>query len=169
MSDPVTLYGDAVLKAVAPEVEDFSIFPELARRMYATMEQKGGVGIAAPQIGVSVRAFIVASRPNARYPDAPVMEPTLMINPQILSYSGEAEDDWEGCLSVPDKRGLVTRAKSIEVRYQDAKQDWHRASFQGFVARVFQHELDHLDGICFVDRNPKRVLSLSQWQEEYGS
>jgi peptide deformylase len=114
-----------------------------------------GVGIAAPQVAASVRLFIVASRPSPRYPSAPMMEPTAMINPRILDRSGELVSGWEGCLSVPGTRGFVPRDLTIEVEYFTRYGDRIQQELTGFVARIFQHELDHLDGILF----PDRVLS----------
>lgn len=117
-----------------------------------TLHQANGVGIAAPQIGVSRRLLIVASRPNARYPDAPEMEPTVMINPHLLSHSDSTTKDWEGCLSIPGIRGLVPRYDDIEVAYTDRQGRLQHRQLSGFVARIFQHEFDHLDGYVFLDR-----------------
>jgi peptide deformylase len=113
-----------------------------------------GVGIAAPQVASSVRLFIVASRPSPRYPHAPVMEPTAMINPEIVDRSGELVAGWEGCLSVPGTRGSVLRDRAIEVTYFTKHGELVRQELTDFVARIFQHELDHLDGILFPDRVP---------------
>jgi peptide deformylase len=124
----------------------------LVNDLITTAHAANGVGIAAPQVGSSVRLFIVASRPNPRYPSAPKMEPTAMINPQILDRSGELVSGWEGCLSVPGKRGLVLRDREIEVEYFTKQGDRVQQILADFVARIFQHELDHLDGILFPDR-----------------
>ena len=120
--------------------------------LIATAIDANGVGIAAPQVGSSVRLFIVASRPSPRYPSAPIMEPTAMINPEILDRSGELVSGWEGCLSVPGRRGLVLRDREIEVEYFTKQGDRVKQILTEFVARIFQHELDHLDGILFPDR-----------------
>jgi peptide deformylase len=112
-----------------------------------------GVGIAAPQIGVSKRIIIVASRPTARYPTAPLMTPTVMINPTFWPLSlDDKEQDWEGCLSIPGIRALVPRYVDIRVHYTDPKGAFIEAQFSGFVARVFQHEFDHLEGKVYLDR-----------------
>jgi peptide deformylase len=111
-----------------------------------------GVGIAAPQISESLRLFIVASHPSPRYPDAPIMEPTAMINPQILTHSEEVVKGWEGCLSVPNIRGLVPRYKWITVEYTDIHGEIQQRQITDFIARIFQHEYDHLEGILFVSR-----------------
>ena len=111
-----------------------------------------GVGIAAPQISQPYRLFIVVSHPSDRYPHAPTMNPTAMINPCILNHGTEIAKDWEGCLSVPGVRGLVHRYRSIEVEYTTKLGEIKQEIFTDFIARIFQHELDHLDGILFVDR-----------------
>ncbi|MGK7895877.1 MAG: peptide deformylase [Xenococcus sp. (in: cyanobacteria)] len=125
---------------------------QLIDDLIATAQLNNGVGIAAPQVSQSYRLFIVASRPSIRYPQAPKMQPTAMINPAIISYSGEIVKDWEGCLSIPGLRGLVPRDRAIEVEYTTICGDRVRKIFTDFIARIFQHELDHLDGIVFLDR-----------------
>lgn len=125
---------------------------ELIEHLIITLQDSHGVGIAAPQVGQSYRLLIVASHPNARYPNAPQMEPTAMINPRIISASDEVVKDWEGCLSVPGIRGLVPRFSAIEVEYTSRDGKLKRTQLTGFVARIFQHEFDHLEGLVFLDR-----------------
>ncbi|MBZ8178991.1 peptide deformylase [Oscillatoria salina] len=132
-------------------VTDKSI-QSLIDSLMATAASANGVGIAAPQISQSYRLFIVASRPNPRYPHAPEMEPTPTINPIIISHSDEIVKDWEGCLSIPGLRGLVPRYRAIAVEYTDRYGKVQQRELTDFVARIFQHELDHLDGILFCDR-----------------
>jgi len=120
--------------------------------MLATMLERNGVGIAAPQVYISKRVIIVASRPNLRYPDAPEMDGVVMVNPEILAFSQAACLGEEGCLSVPNERGQVERAQSIRVRYFTLNGEKVEAEFSGFPARIIQHEVDHLDGVLFVDR-----------------
>ena len=120
--------------------------------MLATLRDANGVGIAAPQVGESSRLFIVASRPNPRYPDAPLMEPEVVINPEILERSDEVVKGWEGCLSIPGIRGHVPRHRRIRVQYVNAEGHEIERVFSDFVARVFQHEYDHLEGVVFLDR-----------------
>ncbi len=117
-----------------------------------TLANTQGVGIAAPQIGESKQIIIVASRPTLRYPTAPYLEPTVMINPTFEPLNNNKEKDWEGCLSVPSLRALVPRFTDIRVHYfneQGKKQD---LELTGFVARIFQHEYDHLQGKLFLDK-----------------
>ena len=138
--------SQAVTDITDPQLDDLIV------DLMATADVANGVGIAAPQVAASMRLFIVASRPSPRYPHAPLMAPTAMINPEIIDRSGELVAGWEGCLSVPDTRGLVLRDRTIEVRYLTKSGALIQQELTGFVARIFQHELDHLDGILFPDR-----------------
>ncbi|MFI5321943.1 MAG: peptide deformylase [Thermodesulfobacteriota bacterium] len=111
--------GNVVLREKASDVEDIRD-PEIQSfidDLIATGINANGVGIAAPQVSLPKRIFILSSRPNIRYPKAPEMEPTAVINPEIISYSDETVKDWEGCLSIPGIRGLVPRHKSVNVKY----------------------------------------------------
>ncbi len=146
--------GNPILRQKAQLVKEVSSdrMQRLVDNLMLTVKEANGVGIAAPQVAQSDRLFIVASRPNLRYPHAPTMTPTAMINPHMLAHSDETVKGWEGCLSIPGLRGEVPRYQAIEVAYtgRDGKQ--HKQALTDFVARIFQHELDHLDGIVFVDR-----------------
>ena len=124
----------------------------LIKALRDTLASTQGVGIAAPQISISKRIIIVASRPSARYPNAPLMEPTVMINPNFTALSDITEKDWEGCLSIPGIRALVPRYTNIEITYTDLNDQQITAHLTGFVARIFQHEFDHLQGIVYLDR-----------------
>ncbi len=119
--------------------------------MQSTLAGTQGVGIAAPQIGESKRIIIVASRPTPRYPHAPQMEPTVMINPAFEVLSDHKEKDWEGCLSIPGIRALVPRYREILIRYTDQQGNFVELKLDGFVARIFQHEHDHLEGRVYLD------------------
>ena len=123
-----------------------------AEDMMATMRDADGVGIAAPQVYESLSLFIVASKPNPRYPDAPSMEPEFVANPEIVWRSDDLVKGWEGCLSIPGIRGLVPRHRRIRARYRTFDGLEVEREFEGFVARVFQHEDDHLRGVVFLDR-----------------
>jgi len=118
--------------------------------MAKTMLAKEGVGLAAPQVGINKRFFLFVPNPD-RYHDAEEIEVCVAINPQILEREGESII-FEGCLSYPDYVAKVNRALKIKVRYQDMDMNRVEEEFIGLAARVFQHELDHLDGILFVDR-----------------
>lgn len=151
---PVIELGNPVLRQTAHPVFDIqsAAIQEFIDNLVLTVITANGVGIAAPQVAQSDRLFIVASRPNLRYPNAPVMEPTAMLNPRILSHSDETVKGWEGCLSIPGIRGLVPRYQAIEVEYTGRDGRQHQQELTDFVARIFQHELDHLDGIVFLDQ-----------------
>ncbi len=146
--------GNPILRRKALFVEDIrcETIQKLIDDLLITVADANGVGIAAPQVAVGYRVFIVASRPNLRYPHAPLMEPTAMINPRIVAYSEEIVKDWEGCLSIPGIRGLVPRYKTIEVEYTDRYGKLQNQELTDFVARIFQHEYDHFEGLVFLDR-----------------
>ncbi len=146
--------GNSILRQTAQPVENFAAasLQQLIDDLIDTAIASHGVGIAAPQVAQSYRLFIVSSHPNPRYPDAPLMPPTPMLNPEILSHSQTIVEGSEGCLSVPGKRGLVPRYQEIEVAYRDRDGNLHRQVFTDFIARIIQHELDHLNGILFCDR-----------------
>jgi len=146
--------GNPILRQQAQLVDNLSDqhLQQLIDELITTVVGENGVGIAAPQVSQSYRLFIVASRPNLRYPHAPVMEPTAMLNPRIVAHSQEMVKDWEGCLSIPGIRGLVPRYRSVEVEYTGRDGQLQKQKLKDFVARIFQHEYDHLDGIVFLDR-----------------
>ena len=146
--------GNPVLRQQSLAVEDVRSehIQKLIDDLITTVGNANGVGIAAPQVAESCRLFIVASRPNPRYPNAPTMEPTAIINPQFLAYSDETSKGWEGCLSIPGIRGFVPRYQAIEVEYTDRNGKLQKQELTDFVARIFQHEYDHLDGVVFLDR-----------------
>lgn len=126
----------------------------VASDLLAIVGPAQGVGIAANQIRNDLRIFVMASHPNERYPYAPDMEPMPLINPVLLAHSEEQEKDWEGCLSVAatELRGLVPRWKWVEVEYTTLDGQHKHERYEGFLARIFQHELDHLDGLVYLDR-----------------
>ena len=129
---------------------------QLINDMLDTMEDGGGVGIAAPQIGCNQRVIIFGFDKSERYPDVEPIPLTLLINPVIKVLSEEMVDGWEGCLSVPGLRGLVPRYNHIEYRGFDPDGNRIHCVAEGFHARVVQHECDHLDGILY----PQRIKDL---------
>ena len=149
--------GNPILRQQAQLVQDITEekLQQLMDNLLSIARDANGVGIAAPQVSESYRLFVVCSHPNPRYPDAPMMEPTIMINPRIISHSDEIVKGWEGCLSVSGVRGLVPRYKVIRVEYLDRYGKLQQQELRDFVARIFQHELDHLNGILFIDRVEK--------------
>lgn len=141
---------------------------QLTTDMQLTLQQANGVGIAAPQVFVGERLFIIHSRPNPRYPGAPEFGPLVMIDPQLLWQSAEVEYGWEGCLSLPGLRGRVPRAARIRIAYRDLRDEPHEIELEGFPARIFQHEFDHLEGILFPDRvDPGELLDETEFQRQW--
>ncbi len=159
--------GAEVLRLRAHEVQDINApeMQEVINDLFVSLASTNGVGLAAPQISASWRMMIIASRPSERYPYAPEMEPTLMINPSFEALSEMKEKDWEGCLSIPGIRARVPRYTQIKVNYINALGDAVTQELEGFVARVFQHEYDHLDGLVYLDRveSNKDIISESEF------
>ena len=150
--------GDPRLLQVSKSVETFDS-PELRALiadMRDTMEHLNGAGLAAPQIGVSLRLVIFGVQRNSRYPDAEEVPDTVLINPVVTPVGEEQEDGWEGCLSVPGMRGVVPRWKRIHYTGYDALGKPMERDAEDFHARVVQHECDHLDGILY----PMRLRDL---------
>lgn len=146
--------GQPLLREVAARIGDplDPAVQSLIDDMLVTVADANGVGLAAPQVFESLALFIVSSHPNPRYPNAPLMEATAIINPELLWVSDELVLDWEGCLSIPGLRGLIPRYKRIGVRYQNRRGEMREEEYGDFLARVFQHEFDHLQGTVFIDR-----------------
>ncbi|WP_413172905.1 peptide deformylase [Anabaena azotica] len=168
-SVPIIQLGNPMLRQKAAWVENIQNehIQKLIDDLIFTVSQANGVGIAAPQVAESYRLFIVASRPNSRYPDAPDMEPTAMINPRIIAYSSEVIKGWEGCLSVPGIRGLVPRYQKIEIEYTDRNGKIQKQELTDFIARIFQHEYDHLEGKVFLDRveSTEELMTEAEYQQ----
>jgi peptide deformylase len=164
---PISQIGAPILRQPAQDVE-FPLSPDsqqLIIDLMHTAELANGVGIAAPQVSASLNLFILASRPSPRYPHAPTMEPTAIINPKIIDRSSENIGGWEGCLSIPDQRAIVYRAQWVEVEYLNMRGELQHKRFSDFVARIFQHEYDHLHGVLFVDHvRPKDLISEEEYQ-----
>ena len=153
--------GDPRLLRVAEPVREFGT-PELdalIADMFDTMHAANGAGLAAPQIGVNLRLVIYGFKQNTRYPDAPPVPETVLINPKLRPLSAEMVDGWEGCLSVPGLRGVVPRFSALHYEGFDQYGNVISRDAEGFHARVVQHECDHLDGILY----PMRITDLSQF------
>lgn len=159
---PIVAYGDPVLKRKADEID--SSYPDLQLlidNMFETMYQAAGVGLAAPQIGKSIRLFIVDGSPFAEKDedeeDDPLAEgidgfKKVFINPVIMDETGEEWAFNEGCLSIPKIREDVYRKPKIRVQYFDENWQKHDEVFEGYKARIIQHEYDHIEGILFTDK-----------------
>ena len=148
---PVLKMGDPRLLEVSASVDpvDPEALQPLLRDMWDTMAAERGAGISAPQIGVLKRVVIFGYEHNSRYPDAPPVPRTVLVNPEITPLDDAREDGWEGCLSVPGMRGIVPRYQHIRYRGFDEHGEPVEREASGFHARVVQHECDHLDGILY--------------------
>ncbi|MCS7083246.1 MAG: peptide deformylase [Bacteroidetes bacterium] len=155
---PIYLYGHPVLRAPARPVEEDS--PELQRLiddMLETMYQASGIGLAAPQVGHSLRLFVMdLAQPQEEEEEGGRIRrpgrPEVLLNPQLIASSEVEVEYEEGCLSIPEVREPIWRPETIRVRYQDRYFRWHEEEITGLRARVFQHEHDHLEGILLIDR-----------------
>jgi len=153
--------GDARLLRVAPPVQRFDTreLHALIADMFDTMEAADGAGLAAPQIGVDLQVAIFGFSGNQRYPEAPAVPRTVLINPTIVPLAEDEELGWEGCLSVPGLRGFVPRWARIRYRGFDPLGNAIEREAEGFHARVVQHECDHLVGRLY----PTRIRDLTQF------
>ncbi|WP_295834338.1 peptide deformylase [uncultured Winogradskyella sp.] len=157
---PIVAYGDPVLKKKAVEIDkDYPKLEALIANMYETMYGASGVGLAAPQIGLAIRIFLVDASPFAEDEDLSEDEKAQLkdfkktfINPVILEEEG---DEWvfnEGCLSIPDVREDVFRQPKIKIQYQDEFFNTNVEEYDGLIARIIQHEYDHIEGVLFTDK-----------------
>lgn len=155
--------GEKVLRLQAKKVKDIKSkkTQQLISNMISCVKESKGVGLAAPQIFESKQIMIISSKPNERYPHAPYMEDTVIINPKIIKISKSTNKDWEGCLSIPGIRAKVPRHNKIKIEYKTINDEKKTITFKGFIARVFQHEYDHLIGKVFIDRveDTKDIIS----------
>lgn len=157
---PIVAYGDPVLKKKAKEIEkDYPNLSELIENMFETMYNAHGVGLAAPQIGLSIRLFLVDAEPfseDEELSEEEVKElkdfKKVFINATILEETGEEWAFTEGCLSIPDIREDVFRKERIKINYFDENFVEHTETYEGLAARVIQHEYDHIEGILFTDK-----------------
>jgi peptide deformylase len=180
---PIVLYGDPVLRKVAAPIDaQYPDLKALIENMFETMYQAKGVGLAAPQIGKSIRLFVVDASPFAEIDDEEEDEDAeltreeaqelrdfkkVFINPQILEEEGEEWKFNEGCLSIPRIREDVGRKAVVLLRYMDEHFVEHEEEFDGLAARIIQHEYDHIEGKLFTDRiNPLRRKLLKNKLED---
>ncbi|WP_151447573.1 peptide deformylase [Lacisediminimonas profundi] len=145
-AEPVTAFGTPELDALIAD-------------MFETMHAAEGAGLAAPQIGVNLQLVIFGFRQNTRYPDAPEVPETVLINPVITPLDAHMEEGWEGCLSVPGLRGMVPRFTRLRYRGYDQAGNVIDREAEGFHARVVQHECDHLDGVLY----PMRIRDFTKF------
>ncbi len=160
MTLPIVAYGDPVLRKVGVDIDqDYPNLNELLENMWETMYKANGVGLAAPQIGLPIRLFLVDTTPFAEDDELTPEEQKALdgfkkvfINAYIEEESGDKWAFNEGCLSIPDIREDVSRKDTITIRYQDEKFNSYKETYDGLLARVIQHEYDHIEGILFTDK-----------------
>jgi len=153
MQLPIFLYGQQVLRKETEDITpEYPGIGELVANMYETMLNADGVGLAAPQVGLSIRLFVIDLSVLGEDDPTYVNYRKTFINPKIVDFSQEMCSMEEGCLSLPDIHENVLRSEKIRIRYQDDQFVQHEEDFDGYVARVIQHEYDHLEGKVFTDR-----------------
>ena len=158
---PIIAYGHPVLKKVGKEIDtDYHNLDNLIENMWETMYNANGVGLAAPQIGLSIRLFLVDTAQIDKEGESPQGIKKAFINAKMIEETGDAWSYEEGCLSIPNINGNVERQKKIKIKYFDQNFEEHIEEFDGMNARVIQHEYDHIEGKLFVEKlNPlKRNL-----------
>ena len=150
----ILLEDDPVLRKKSKEVTVFDKnLKDLFADMDETMKKAEGSGLAAVQVGILKRAFIIADRKEKVY----------VVNPVIISQAGKQKNLWEGCLSLPGKCGIVERPNEVVARYQDLDGNYHERKFVGWICKAFLHEFDHLDGILYSDRATKMFDSYEEY------
>ena len=158
--------GEPVLRAVAQPVGIDELatptFQAFLDDLVETMRAANGAGLAAPQVGVAKRVFCIEVHDNPRYPYKPDIDLRVLVNPELRVLSAETFMNYEGCLSVPDLRGLLPRALEVELTYTDREGRGVVEELRGVSAGTFQHEQDHLDGVLFVDR-VEDTRTLTTW------
>ena len=144
-------------------------FQRLVDDMVETMHEYDGAGLAGNQVHVPLQVAVIQVEANPRYPEAPVIPLSIVVNPVVTPLTDEMEDGWEGCLSVPDMRGMVPRHTAVRLEYHDREGDRQVIDAKEFFARVIQHETDHLNGIVYIDRmRDLRTLShIAEWNRHW--
>ena len=160
MIQPILLHGDPILREVSAEITPKlrAGIHTLVSDMFETMHKANGVGLAAIQIGVPLRLFVI----EAHLDEEDFHFRGVFVNPKIIREWGEDVKHPEGCLSVPGLAGMVERPENIELEWYDEKNEYHKKEFTGFSARIIQHEYDHLDGIVYTDHLDKLWLKAMQ-------
>ncbi len=156
--------GESILRKKAKKVKniDSEKIQSVITKMITCVKVSRGVGLAAPQVFEPYQILIISSHPNDRYPNAPLMKNEVLINPEIIKKSKKKVKDWEGCLSIPGIRAKVPRYKKIEVKYTTVEGKTKKVIFEDFIARIFQHEYDHLIGKVYLDRVKDNIDIVSE-------
>ena len=167
---PRTEFGNPVLRQKAKKVPLKTIhtaaFKKLVADMVHTMRHVNGVGLAAPQIGKSIRLVVLETRPTKTRPNLERSDVVVAVNPRLVYRSKALQKEWEGCLSFEGVRGRVPRAKTVVVEYHDECGEKVIAAAQGLWAAMFQHEIEHLDGVAFMDSvDTKSLMTLTEFKK----
>jgi len=153
MTLPIYIYGSPVLRKEARTVEQNEEgLQEFIHNLWETMYHSDGIGLAAPQVGKSMRIFVIDGTPLAEDDPSLTDFKVTFINPEILERGGDDKTFEEGCLSIPNLREEIVRPEKVRIRYYDKEFNLHEEEYGGIAARIIQHEYDHLDGILFTDR-----------------
>lgn len=153
MTYPIVVYGHPVLRKIAVDVDkDYPGLSQFIEDLFETMYKSEGLGLAAPQIGKSLRIFVIDGKPAAEDEPSLADFKKAFINAHIIEKSGELIPMTEGCLSIPNLREEVNRESHIRITYYDENWEFHDEVYEGYKARIIQHEYDHLDGILFTDK-----------------
>lgn len=172
---PIVKIGNRILQTPCSAVSLRALrnhrFRTLTRNLITAMRKARGVGLAANQVGRDLRLIVLECRKNPRYPRRKGFPLQIYVNPRIVRASREKINDWEGCLSIPGYRGLVPRAKDAVVEAFTLEGKKVRRKFSGFEARVIQHEMDHLNGLFYMDRmkNIKAWMCLEEFNKKFRS
>jgi peptide deformylase len=169
----ITKIGNPVLRkklqAVDPGILGDARFRKFMQNMIDTMHAAEGVGLAANQVGLDLQLMVIECKSNPRYPDEENIPLQFWLNPRIMDYSEEKEESWEGCLSIPGYRGIVPRSREIVFEGVNESGEKIRRTVGGFYARILQHEVDHLNGLFYLDRMPdlKNWMHLDEYNKAY--
>ena len=166
---PIYIYGHPVLRKVARDIDpdNYSNLKELIDNMFETMYSADGIGLAGPQVGLEERIFVVDLSPleSEEHPEFKDFK-KVFINAHISERGGELESTEEGCLSIPGRRGCVKRPEKVTVTYQDIKGRHQEIQADGILARALQHEIDHLNGVLYVDLMEYEVFEEDDEEED---
>ena len=167
----ITQFGDPILRLTAARLTDEQIKSESVQTLIQSMYMKlaagkQGVGIAAPQVGLSLAISVIHTKPTPTRPEL-IPQKLTIINPEIVMTHGEKTEEWEACLSGTRLYAQVPRFKKIRLRWQDESSQLHERDFTGFIAHVIQHEVDHLNGVLFVDKvkNTKSYMTYGEYKK----
>ena len=157
--------GDPRLRSETVEVNDISSTSREIEFMVNLLRTLNGAGLAAPQVGIFKKIIIVEVRKTDLFPERPESPLYIMMNPKIIKYSAHSEEEWEGCFSVPGLMAKVVRPTEITVSYLSKDGIEKTEIFSGYIARVIQHEIDHLSGVVFIDKvtNTKTYSKVANW------